>query len=154
MMEKFEIGRFEVFTLALSEIMSNWNKIATDELRPYGLKGGYVVYLIALFKAPHGLTAANLTQMCNRDKAEVSRAIRALEEKGFVTRTNTTATNYRACIALTEKGRQVTHTLRERVKLVVEKGGEGLSDSEREIFYSSLEIISKNLKTISEGGLK
>lgn len=154
MMEKFEIGRFEVFTLALSEIMSNWNKIATEELRPYGLKGGYVVYLISLFKAPEGLTAANLSQMCNRDKAEVSRAIKALLEKGFVSRTNTTSTGYRASIALTEKGREVTHALRERVKLVVEKGGEGLSDNEREIFYNSLEIISKNLKAISEDGLK
>jgi len=154
MMEKFEVGRFEVFTLALSEIMSNWNKIATEELKPYGLKGGYVVYLIALFKAPGGLTAANLSQMCNRDKAEVSRAVRALEEKEFVTRTNTTSTGYRASITLTEKGREVTHSLRERVKLVVEKGGEGLSDSEREVFYNSLEIISKNLKAISEDGLK
>ena len=154
MMEKFEIGRFEVFTLALSEIMSNWNKIATEELRPYGLKGGYVVYLIALFKAPEGLTAANLSQMCNRDKAEVSRAIKALEEKDFVSRTNTTVTNYRANITLTKKGREVTHSLRERVKLVVEKGGEGLGDNEREIFYNALEIISKNLKKISEGGLK
>ena len=154
MMEKFEVGRFEVFTLALSEIMSNWNKIATDELRPYGLKGGYVVYLIALFKAPAGLTAANLSQMCNRDKAEVSRAIKAFEEKGFVTRTNTTVTNYRAIIALTKKGREVTHALRERVKLVVEKGGEGLGDNEREIFYNALETISENLKKISKDGLK
>ena len=154
MMEKFEIGRFEVFTLALSEIMSNWNKIATEELRPYGLKGGYVVYLIALFKAPDGLTAANLSQMCNRDKAEVSRAIKLLLEKGFVSRTNTTSTGYRASITLTKKGREVTHTLRERVKLVVEKGGEGLSDNEREIFYNALETISRNLKSISEDGLK
>ncbi|MBQ3022474.1 MAG: hypothetical protein IJD91_04015 [Clostridia bacterium] len=154
MMEKFEVGRFEVFTLALSEIMSNWNKIATEELKPYGLKGGYVVYLIALFKAPHGLTAANLSQMCNRDKAEVSRAVKALELKEFVIRTNTTSTGYRASISLTQKGREVTHSLRERVKLVVEKGGEGLSDSERDIFYNSLEIISKNLKVISEEGLE
>ena len=154
MMEKFEVGRFEVFTLALSEIMSNWNKIATDELKPYGLKGSYVVYLIALFKAPDGLTAANLSQMCNRDKAEVSRAIKSFEEKGFVTRTNTTSTGYRASITLTKKGREVTHEIRERVKLVVEKGGEGLSDNEREIFYNALETISKNLKAISEDGLK
>ncbi len=153
-MGKLEVGRFEVFTLALSEMTSNWNKIATEELKPYGLKGGYVVYLIALFKAKDGLTAANLSQMCNRDKAEVSRAIKALEEKGFVTRTNTTSTGYRASITLTEKGSEVTHSLRERVKLVVEKGGEGLSNSEREIFYNALEVISKNLKTISKDGLK
>ena len=29
------IGRFEIFTLALSEMTSSWNKIATEELKPY-----------------------------------------------------------------------------------------------------------------------
>ena len=77
------IGRFETFTLSLSEITSSWNKIASDELKPYELKGAYVVYLIALYKYENGLTAVNLCEMCNKDKAEVSRAIKILEEKGF-----------------------------------------------------------------------
>ena len=147
------IGRFEIFTLALSEITSNWNKIATEELKPYGLKGGYIVYLIALFKKTDGLTAANLCEICNKDKAEVSRAIKALEEKNFITRTNTTVSGYRANITLTEKGRKITHTLRERIKLIVEKGGSGLTEEQRETFYNALSTISENLKIISKEGL-
>lgn len=147
------IGRFEVFTLALSEMTSSWNKIATEELKKYGLKGAYVVYLIALFKMPEGLTSANLCEMCNKDKAEVSRAIKALEEKEFITRKNTTVNGYRANITLTKQGREVTYALRERIKLVVEKGGEGLTDEQREIFYNALSTISNNLKAISKEGL-
>ena len=147
------IGRFEIFTLALSEISSSWNKIASDELKPYGLKGAYVVYLIALYKAKEGLTSVNLCEMCNKDKAEVSRAIKFLEEKGFISRENVTVNGYRARITLTEHGKNVTYALRERVKLAVEKGGKGLSEEEREGFYSALEIISSNLKEISKEGL-
>ncbi len=147
------IGRFETFTLALSEIMSSWNKIAAEEMKPFGLKGNAVIYLIALYKHPDGLTAANLCEMCNRDKAEVSRAIASMEMKGLLVRKNTTVNGYRANITLTENGREATRILRERVKLAVEKGGEGLSEEERESFYNSLEIIGENLKRMSKEGI-
>ncbi len=147
------VGRFEVFTLGLSEIMSSWNKIAAEEMSAFGLKGTYVIYLIALYKHPEGLTSANLSEKCNRDKAEVSRAIASFEKKGLVVRTNTTVNGYRAKITLTEQGREATKTLRERVKLAVEKGGEGLSEEERENFYNALEKIALNLKKISKEGL-
>lgn len=147
------IGRFEIFTLALSELTSSWNKIAAEEMKPYGLKGGYIIFLIALFKMPDGLTAANLCEMCSRDKAEVSRAVKALEQNGLVKRENTTANNYRAKITLTEKGKNVTNALRERIKLAVEKGGEGLTAKQRDTFYDALEKISGNLKEISKDGL-
>ena len=147
------VGRFETFSFALSEIMSSWNKIAADEMKAFGLKGTYVVYLIALYKCEDGLTSANLCEMCNRDKAEVSRAIKSLEEKGLVLRENTTVNGYRAKIKLTKQGREATYTLRERVKLAVEKGGQGLSEEERETFYHALEVISSNLKAISKDGL-
>ena len=148
------LGRFEIFTLALSEMTYSWNKIATDELKPFGLKGAYIIYLISLYKIPEGITAARLCEMTNRDKAEVSRAIKVLEGKGLVTRTNTTSTGYRANITLTCKGKEVTCALRERVKLAVENGGKGLTEEERENFYTSLSIISENLKKISKEGLK
>lgn len=146
------IGRFEIFTLALSELTSSWNKIAAEEMKPYGLKGNYVIFLIALFKMPDGLTSANLCEMCNRDKAEVSRAIKALEQNGLVQRETTTVNNYRAKITLTEKGKTVTVALRERIKLIVEKGGEGLCEQQRNTFYDALEVISQNLKAISKEG--
>ena len=143
------IGRFEVFTLALSEMTSSWNKIASEELKPYGLKGSCIVYLIALYKISDGLTAANLCEMCNRDKAEVSRAIKSLESKGFVVRQNTTVSGYRAKITLTDEGKKITAELREKIKLVVEEGGKGLTDEQREIFYDVLSKISCNLKSIA-----
>ena len=143
------VGRFEVLTLALNEMTYSWNKIATEELKPYGLKGACIIYLIALYKVPQGLTAANLCEMCNRDKAEVSRAVKALEEKGFVVRKNTTVSSYRANITLTDEGRKVTCELRERIKQLVEDGGRGLSEEQRENFYDVLAKISCNLKSMA-----
>ncbi len=143
------IGRFEVFTFALSELSQCWSKIATEEMKPYGLKGACIVYLIALYKSQDGLTAAELCKICNKDKADVSRAISAMEKKGMVERTG----GYRAPIVLTEAGRNATYALRERVKLVVEAGGKGLTDENRENFYNALDMIASNLKEISRKGL-
>lgn len=147
------IGRFETFTLSLSEITSSWNKIATDELKPFDLKGTYVVYLIALYKSTEGLTSKNLCELCNKDKAEVSRAVSSMEKKGLIVRENVTVNGYRAKISLTEKGRKATYEIRERVKLIVEKAGKGLTEEQRENFYIGLATISENLKEISKEGL-
>ncbi len=99
------------------------------------------------------MTAANLCELCARDKAEVSRAMKAMEEKGLVSREHSTAKGYRARITLTEQGRKMTFALRERIKLAVEKGGAGLTEEERDAFYNGLETISANLMEISKVGL-
>ena len=133
--------------------MSSWNKIATEEMKPFGLRGGAVIYLIALYKHQDGITSAKICEICNRDKAEVSRTISAMEKKGLVSRKSTTVNGYNANITLTDKGKEVTKTLRDRVKLAVERGGEGLTDKQREEFYNALKVIGGNLKRISREGL-
>lgn len=147
------IGRFEIFSLGLSQITSSWNKIATEELKPFGLKGRASVYMIALYKSEEGLTCTNLCEICHRDKAEASRVISEMEKKGLVVREQENGNGYRAKIRLTEEGRKATYELRERIKLAVEKGGSGLSDEEREHFYYALQVIAKNLQAISKEGL-
>ena len=149
----YMIGRFETFSFALENLSSSWSKIATEELKPFGLKGAYVLYLIALYKHDEGLTSANLCELCNKDKADVSRGIKALESKGLVVREDVAGNGYRAKITLTEQGKKTTMALRERIKLAVERGGYGLSDEQRENFYAALEIIAANLKEMSKGGL-
>ena len=147
------IGRFEIFSLGLIQLTAAWNKIANEELKPFGLKGRASVYMIALYKSEEGLTCTNLCEICHRDKAEASRIISEMEKKGLVTREQGNANGYRAKIRLTEEGKKATYELRERIKMAVEKGGMGLSDEEREHFYYALQVIAKNLQAISKEGL-
>ena len=147
------IGRFEIFSLGLTQLTAAWNKIANEELRPFGLKGRASVYMIALYKSEEGLTITNLCELCHRDKAEASRIISEMEKKGLVTREQGSSNGYRAKIRLTEEGKKATYELRERIKMAVEKGGNGLSDEEREHFYYALQVIAKNLQEITREGL-
>ena len=147
------VNRFERFSFAISEIHRFWHKIASDEMTQLGLKGPHVVYLVALKRFPEGVTAAELSEMCGRDKADVSRAMAAMEEKGLVTKQGIKQNLYRARLTLTTEGKKAAAHISKRAGLAVEMGGKGLSENERKIFYDSLELIASNLSKISKDGL-
>ena len=94
-----------------------------------------------------------MCELCGKDKADVSRMMSIMEKKGLVVKESVGKNMYRGLLKLTEKGRQAAETVRARVSLAVDLAGKGLSNEDRENFYKSLELISNNLRTLSEEGL-
>ena len=144
------ITRFERFSYAISEISRHWHRLAAQEMEKHGLKAPHSVYLLALARREAGMTAAQLAQDCGKDKADVSRMVTILEEKGLVCREGA---SYRANLRLTEAGMEAARQVQTRAAKAVELGGEGITRENRETFYAVLELIAKNLRTISEDGL-
>ncbi len=147
------VDRFERFSLAISELYRHWHRIAADEMEKYGLKGPYAVYFTAMSRYKDGITAARLSELCGRDKSDVSRAISTMERKGLVKKECVNRNLYRARLVLTEEGKQVADDINYRAMLAVEYGGQGLSKEKREILYDALETIVANLQILSEKGL-
>ena len=145
------IERFELFSLMISQISSNWHKIASVEMEKYGLKSTHSVYLMAMYRFPKGITATNLCELCGKDKADVSRNMSIMERKGLVIKEG--EKNYRASFRLTDEGKNAAEAVRKRAILAVSLAGKELSEENRAILYTSLESISKNLKELSEKGL-
>ena len=148
------IDRFEKFSLSIAEISRCWHKIAADELSKYDLKSSHVTYLLTLARFPEGLTAPKLAELCDRDKADVSRMLSILENKKLVTKDGIGSNRYRGCLRLTPEGQAVAKELSRRAELAVEQAGEGLTEENRAIFYESLETITKNLRRICQEGLQ
>ncbi|MBQ3182311.1 MAG: HAD hydrolase-like protein [Clostridia bacterium] len=119
----------------------------------FDLKGTYAVYLSAMYRNPEGITAAKLAELCCRDKADVSRAVAALEAKGMITKSSANNKSYRAAIKLTDKGIEAAEYVFKQGSLAVEMVGTGSTPAERRIFYKTLETIASNLKCISEHGI-
>lgn len=147
------INRFERFSFAISEIRRCWHKLAADELAKFEMNSPHAVYLNTLYQHEEGITAARLAELCCKNKADVSRMVAIMEEKGIVEKEATGGNMYRALIKLTEKGKIAAEHVRERAALAVELAGAGLSDGDREIFYRALELITTNLQTLSKEGL-
>ena len=140
------IDRFERFTSAIFTLHHSWNRIATEEMKRHGLKGADAFYLITLADADQDITASQLAELCQRDKADVSRAIAVFQEKGILEKQN--SGRYRMALRLTEKGLALADEIRQQVVDVLESAGQGLSEEMRENMYQSLALISENLKKI------
>jgi len=143
-------NRFEVFTTCITQILKSIQKLKDRGMLPYGLRGGHVMCLFHLRKAPQGLTATALSERCGLDKAAVSRLLAELEGRGVVACPQTgEKRKYRAKVSLTEEGSLLTNQIAGTIAQYVERAGAGLGAEERETFYRALLLITKNLKNMA-----
>ncbi|MGN0978426.1 MAG: MarR family winged helix-turn-helix transcriptional regulator [Faecousia sp.] len=147
------VSRYESFSACISCMYHDIQKIERAEMAKYGLKGPHAQCLLAMSRYPEGITSARLCEVCEKDKAAISRIVAELEQMGMVRRTQHNGTRYRASLTLTEQGRTAAQTVDEKARLAVERAGAGLDDESRQVFYSVLALIAGNLHTICKNGL-
>lgn len=148
------VNRFALISASVSSMYHDIQKIERVEMAKYGLKGPHAQCLFAMSSCPEGVTSARLCELCEKDKAAISRTVAELELAGLVNRVERNGSRYRALLVLTEKGRETAQSVNEKVRMAVEQAGEGLNDAQREVFYPVLAQIAKNLHTICKEGLK
>ena len=146
-------SRYELLSGSISSMYHDIQKIERTEMAHYGLKGPHAQCLLAMKKHPEGITAARLCEVCEKDKAAVSRILAELEEAGMVVRENRNGSRYRAILLLTDRGQEAAAAVVEKARLAVELAGKGFGAEEREVFYRVLSIISGNLHKLCRDGL-
>lgn len=146
-------SRYEQFSSVISTIYRCVQKIERDEMEKYGYKGAYAQYLAALSRHPKGLTSRQLCEICDKDKAAISRVIGEMEDKKLVERVGDGDSMYRAKLFLTEEGRRLADIVGNRAHLAVEHAGLDLSEEDRQAFYATLEKIAANLHKIGKDGI-
>ena len=145
--------RYEAFSSAISCMYHDIQKIERTEMSGYGLKGPHAQCLLAMGRHPEGITAAQLCEVCEKDKAAISRILAELEQAGMILREKRNGTVYRAKLYLTERGKAAAQAVAEKAQLAVELAGTGLKESDRETFYAVLGRIAGNLQGICKEGL-
>lgn len=146
------MDRFEQFTSAISVITRYIQKLERDEMEKHGLRGAFAQYLLVMNRHPEGITAATVCELCDKDKAAVSRILTEMEAKGLIVR-ESAGSAYRAQLVLTEAGKEAAEFVRRRASIAVELAGEGIADENRKQFYSTLNLIASNLQTICREGI-
>ena len=137
--------RFETFTVLINKINRNIRKLKNQEMAEYGLRSTHVTCLYYLYSA-QSLTATELCERCEEDKATISRALDFLESKGFIECRSLTAKRYKSPLYLTEKGQEAGKKVFDAVDRVLDEVGVGLTDEQRSVFYAYLTVISDNLE--------
>ena len=146
-------NRYELLSGAISCMYHDIQKIERVEMARYGLKGPHAQCLLAMKKHPEGITASRLCEVCEKDKAAVSRTLAELEEAGMIYRENRNGSRYRSALILTEQGKIAAEAVVEKARMAVERAGIGFGEAEREVFYRVLAIIAGNLHKLCKEGL-
>ncbi len=148
--------RFETFTLLITSLSRSIRRIKTETMAAYNLKSPHVSCLYYLYKKP-GMTAAELCEVCEEDKAAVSRSILFLEQKNYLVREisaekggRRNTKHYRAPLMLTEKGCSIAGEIAVKVDRVLDAVSRGVSEEDRAIMYRSMEQINRNLRALCE----
>jgi DNA-binding MarR family transcriptional regulator len=139
--------RFKLFTVLMTKTRRSIQRIKTEEMAEYNLKSPHVSCLYYLHTYGN-MTATELCEICDEDKAAISRSIVQLENEGYVEYPEGLKKRYRANMQLTEKGRLIAKSLARKIDTVLDEAGNGLSEEDRVIFYRSLTLISNNLEKI------
>ncbi len=147
------MNRFEQFSYVISGINRCIQKIERDEMIKYGYKGAFAQYLVALRRYPEGITSAKLCEICDKDKAAISRVITEMQEKGLIIREGGNDRHYNALIKLTSEGLQAAAYVDERAKAAIDAVGNEMSDADRTAFYATLDFIAAKLQALSKEGL-
>lgn len=140
--------RFETFTVLINRISRNVRKIKNQEMAEYNLRSAHVSCLYFIYRAGE-ITATELCEKCEEDKATISRAIDYLEKNGFVTCEIQNSKRYKSPLVLTEKGAIIGKKIGDKIDSVLDEIGIGLSDAERTEFYRILSIISNSLEKVA-----
>lgn len=147
------LDRFERFTNGIFKIFKIWHKIAVEEMSEFGLSASHVVYLIALYRNPDGLSSARLIELSEKDKSDVSRSLKVMMEQGLVEKQSAYQKGYAGTFYLTAKGMDIAHKISKKVSLAVEYANQDITDEKRAIFYEVLDKFSNNIAKIVEQGL-
>ncbi len=148
------VTRFEQFCTAISGIQRSIQKIERVEMAKYGLKGPHAQCMIAIERFPEGVTAAQLCEICEKDKAAISRTVSELEHAGMLLRYDPDGKRYRSILRLSEKGKEIARRVNELVLVAVSKASEGYDKETQQTFVRVLSLIAGNLHSICREGLK
>lgn len=141
--------RFEIFTVLINRISRNIRKIKNSEMAEYDLRSAHISCLYYLYTMD-ALTATDLCERCEEDKATISRSLDYLEKNGYIVCEAKHAKRYKSPLVLTDKGQEAGKKIADKINRVLQEISKGLSEKERIAFYRSLSIISESLEEIAK----
>ncbi len=141
--------RFQTFTILIARLNRCIRKIKTEEMAELDLKSPHVSCLYYLYKAD-SLTSKELCDICEEDKANISRSIEFLEKNGYIVSRSKTEKRYKSPLVLTEKGRMTGEHIVRKIDALLDAIGKGVPEADREIMYRSLSVICEILQKICD----
>ncbi|MEI7855965.1 MAG: MarR family transcriptional regulator [Methanomicrobiales archaeon] len=114
-----------------------------DRLRPLGLSAGQIPVLMLLYNEQN-ITQETLVRHYQIDKGTIARAVKKLEDAGFIRRITDPGNRRAVRLFLTEKGELVAPVLRRINREWEEQVCSGLSKMEKETLTTLMRTVAQN----------
>lgn len=143
-------NRFELFDVSMSLICKSIQKIKSEIMQSYGLKSSHVLFMVQLGEREEGLTASELSRAGHMDKAQISRVVSELTDKGFIAKCSDRGQKYKNKFTLTEAGKSIARDLNQLIAKALDYVGGSIPKADLEIFYRTLFTISDKIFSLTE----
>ena len=138
-MDSTRFARFEGYIGSAAKSIA---RLKAARMAHFHLSAAHTSCLLRLLAAPDGLTQTGLREALGMDRAQISRVLRQLEEKGYVA---SGGTGYNRAYRLTQSGLSVAREVDGIVTDVLTFVSGGIPEAEIEAFYRTFAIITENL---------
>lgn len=141
------------FGKMLRSIISNVNNYIGSQVEKYGIKQGQYEYFLLISSSP-GINQLELARLKNVGKASVTKALKILEDDGFIKRITDENDRRSILCFITEKGEAIVEDLISVKKNAEEDLFDGFNEKDKEIFYNYLSLFQKNSATLISDNTK
>lgn len=140
--------RFAKFTMTLSRLNRNIQKMKTDGMGQFGLKG---VDTLCLYQLAEGgeLTFSQVAERCDLDAALVSRTLGGLVKKDMVEKSGLPG-KYNATYRLTDRGAEYWSRIHPIITEIQRRADQGVDPEELVVFYRVLDRLNANFEEMNE----
>lgn len=138
------------FGKLIRSMTANINLYIGANIEQYGIKQGQFEYFLLIFMSP-GINQLELAKMKNVGKASVTKALKILEEGGYITRMVDAQDkrNYRCYIS--EKGEAIVEHLMQVKESAENRIFQGFSEQDKETLFKYLNLMYTNSAELIQG---
>ncbi|HIS16376.1 MAG TPA: MarR family transcriptional regulator [Candidatus Scatomorpha merdavium] len=141
--------RFREFSGLVSRAEKALQRVKTENVKDYGLRGVHVSCLLALHERPEGLTATELASVCGVDRAQISRVTAELRGLDLVCEASPgPRRRYRGALELTEEGRAAAAEMAGIVDEKLQRVSGDIPPEELTVFYRVFGAIVERLEKL------
>lgn len=138
------------FGKLIRAITSNVNCYISTKVEKYGIRQGQFEYFLLIYSSP-GINQLELARLKNVGKASVTKALKILEDDGFILREIDEKDKRNTLCYITEKGKKIVDNLIHVKTNAEEELFKDFKDEDKLAFYKYLTLMHYNSETLITG---
>lgn len=138
-----EESRFAQFTVLIASAAKSIQRLKIARMEQFHLSAAHTNCLCRLAQSPSGLTQRELSRLENVDRAQISRVLRELGERGYVL--PGAQSGYKSRYRLTALGAQTADEIQSIIREINQFVSGQIPQTEIDSFYGTFKTITENL---------